>query len=85
MQIQEELQNYIIENILFGEQKSIDIDADFQENGILDSIGFLEIITFIEEKYDIRIEDNEVIPENLGTLRNISCFIEKKMNENATA
>jgi len=81
MQIQSEIRNYIIENILFGDDELLDIDTSFQENGILDSIGFLEIITFVEGKFGIEIADNEVIPENLGSLRRISDFVEKKLNE----
>ena len=81
MQIQSEIRNYIIENILFGDDKLLDIDTPFQENGILDSIGFLEIITFVEEKFGIEIADNEVIPENLGSLRRISGFVKKKLKE----
>ena len=81
MQIQSEIRNYIIENILFGDEKLLDVDTPFQENGILDSIGFLEIITFVEGQFGIEIADNEVIPENLGSLRRISDFVEKKLKE----
>ncbi|MCP4261209.1 MAG: acyl carrier protein [Planctomycetes bacterium] len=83
MQIQSEIRNYIIENILFGDEELLDVDTSFQENGILDSLGFLEIITFVEEKFGIEIADNEVVPENLGSLRRISSFVEEKLNEKA--
>jgi acyl carrier protein len=81
MQIQNEIRSYIVENILFGDEHLIDIDTPFQENGILDSIGFLEIITFVEEKFGIEIEDNEVVPENLGSLQKISDFVERKLEK----
>jgi len=81
MKIQNEIRDYIVENILFGDEELLDVDTPFQENGILDSIGFLEIITFVEEKFEIEIADNEVIPENLGSLRRISGFVEKKLRE----
>lgn len=81
MQIQNEIRSYIVENILFGDEHLIDIDTPFQENGILDSIGFLEIITFVEEKFGIEIEDNEVVPENLGSLRKVSDFVERKLEK----
>ena len=81
MQIQSEIRNYIIENILFGDEELLDLDTSFQESGILDSIGFLELITFVEEKFDIKITDNEVVPENLETLRKISNFVKTKLDE----
>jgi acyl carrier protein len=81
MQIQEEIENYIIENILFGNGEELDSDTSLQESGILDSIGFLEIITFVEEKFQIKVEDNEVVPGNFDTVRRISDFIEKKLKK----
>ena len=81
MHIQSEIRNYIIENILFGDEELLDVDTSFQESGILDSIGFLEIITFVEGKFGIEIADNEVVPENLGSLQKISSFVEEKLNK----
>ena len=80
MKIQNEIQNYIVENILFGDGQKLETDTSFQEGGILDSIGFLELITFVEGKFDIKIADEEVIPENLDTLRKISDFVKKKID-----
>lgn len=85
MKIQNEIRGYIVENILFGDEQKLEVDTPFQENGILDSIGFLEIITFVEGKYGIEITDNEVIPENLGSLQKISDFVGKKVKEKAMA
>ena len=58
-------------------------DVSFQESGILDSTGFLELITFVEEKFAIEIADSELIPENLDTLRKMSNFVEGKMRARA--
>ncbi len=85
MEIQNEIRDYIIENILFGDGEKLETDTSFQESGILDSLGLLEIITFVEEKFSIEIADSEVVPENLGTLRKISSFVKKKLNEKTAA
>lgn len=79
MEIQNEIRDYIIENIFFGDGQKLETDTSFQESGILDSLGLLEIITFVEEKFSIEIADSEVVPENLGTLRKISGFVKKKI------
>ena len=80
MSIQDEIRGYIVENILFGDGERLEDDIPFHESGILDSTGFLEIITFVEERFGIAIEDSEVVPENLGTLRDLSSFVENKLN-----
>lgn len=79
MRIQDEIRTYIVDNILFGEGEGLEVDTSFQDSGILDSTGMLEIITFVEERFGIAIGDDEVVPENLGTLRDISRFVEKKL------
>ena len=50
----------------------------FMEKGIIDSTGVLELLQFIEERFEITVEDDEVIPENLDSLDNLTVFIENK-------
>ena len=66
-------------NFLFGnESKAFSDEDSFMEKGIIDSTGILELIEFVEEQYEIKIEDDELIPENLDSLNNLSAFILKK-------
>jgi len=83
MEVQNEIRNYIVESILFGEGQQLEPDTLFQEGGVLDSMGFLEIITFAEETFDIKIADSEVIPENFETLRKMSVFVQNKLRAKA--
>jgi acyl carrier protein len=85
MSVQREIETYIIDNILFGDGERLETDVSFQESGILDSTGFLELITFVEERFAIAITDNELAPENFDTLRKIADFVEKKMSVRAVA
>ena len=79
--IKQDVREYIINNFLFGdEENSFNDDDSFMENSILDSTGILDIILFIEEKYGIKIEDNEILPQNLDSLNNLEKFIKTKMN-----
>jgi len=79
MTVQQEIRAYIVNNILFGDGERLEEDVSFQASGILDSTGFLELITFVEEKFGIAIGDSELIPENFDTLRKMSAFGEKKL------
>ena len=76
---------FIIENFLFGNADGLNDDTSFLEEGIIDSTGVLELITYLEEEYAINVEDEELIPENLDSLDNIAAFLTKKINTNATA
>ena len=81
--VQQEIHNYIVDKILFDNGERIDENLSFQESGILDSTGFLELITFVEEKFGIEISDRELIPENFDTLRKISGFVQSKKQSNS--
>ena len=85
MEVQNQIRDYIVENILFGDEQRLEADTSFQAGGILDSTGFLEIITFVEERFGIKIEDSEVVPENFSTLRKLSDFVRVKLQEKSAA
>jgi acyl carrier protein len=68
---------FIIENFLFGEDNDLKDDTSFIEEGIIDSTGVLELIEFIEEEFDIQIDDEDMIPENLDSLNNLEKFLRK--------
>ncbi|MBB6479266.1 acyl carrier protein [Spirochaeta isovalerica] len=80
-EIIQEIRKFIIGNFLFGNASEMVGESDsFMENGIIDSTGILELIEHVEEQYSITVEDDELIPENLDSLENISAFIQKKNN-----
>jgi len=85
VEIREQIRSYIVDNILYGDGSRLEIDTPFHEGGILDSTGFLEIITFLEERFGIEVADHEVVPENFGTLRRVCGFVEQKLTAQAAA
>lgn len=79
MDIKPAVRTFILDNFLFGDDSRLqDDDASFLENSIVDSTGFLELISFLEKTFDIRVEDDELLPENLDSLGNIEAFVTRK-------
>ncbi|MCU7811972.1 MAG: acyl carrier protein [Candidatus Thiodiazotropha sp. (ex Notomyrtea botanica)] len=79
MSVEAKIRNYILENYLFTDDQTLLNSKDsFLEKGILDSTGILEVIYFLEEDFKIKIDDEEMIPENLDSVNNIVNFIEHK-------
>ena len=76
-----QVQQFVVDNFLFGDSSQLDTDTSFLNEGIIDSTGILELIMFLEETFDVRIEDQELMPENLDSLNNIQRFIEAKKCE----
>ena len=48
------------------------------EQGIIDSTGIMEVVFFLEEEFDIQVQDEEMIPENLDSIDNLVAFVEKR-------
>jgi len=79
------IRKFIIDNFLFGEDTSLAADASFLENGVIDSTGVLELITFIEQTFGIQVADHEIVPENLDSIRNVCLFLDRKLSDPSVA
>ncbi len=77
--VEENVRNFVVEQFLFGEGDTLRGDTSFLEEGIIDSTGILELVMFLEETYDIKVEDSELVPENFDTPDNIARYLEKKL------
>ena len=75
------ISQFIINNFLLGDQKeNIDINISLYENRVVDSTGVLEIVDFLEEKFGIKIEDDELVPDNLDSVKKMSEFVQRKID-----
>jgi len=79
MSIKQTIRCYILENFLFtDDEAALQDDDSFLAGGIIDSTGILEIMLFIEEAFDIKVEDDEMLPEHLDSINNLVAFIQRK-------
>ena len=74
----EKIRSYIVENFLFGQDDGFSDEASFLEMGIIDSTGVLELVSYLEEGFEITVGDEELIPENLDSLNAICTYLDKK-------
>jgi acyl carrier protein len=76
----EDVRRFVVEQLLFGDGAKLDNNTSFSGASILDSTGILELIMFLEGTYNIKIADNELIPENLDSITKVAHFLEGKLN-----
>ena len=71
-----------IKNQLVREKtmKNIGRGDDLIESGVIDSLGILKLLEFLESKFSINISDEELIPENFHSIESIESFISRKKN-----
>ena len=72
------VREFIIENFLFGDASRLSDTTSFLHSGILDSTGILKLVAFLEESFGVTVQDDELVPDNLDTLRNIKRFLARK-------
>ncbi|RQW78132.1 MAG: acyl carrier protein [Geobacter sp.] len=90
MEIREQIRAFMINNFLFGEDSGLKNDTSFLQEGMIDSTGILELVSFLENQFCIVVEDEELMPDNLDSINKIAAFVEKKaqmfpMNVDKTA
>ncbi len=79
-EIERTVREFVIKNFIFEDDGSLAAEKSFLDNGIIDSTGVLELITFVEETYGIKVEDNEIVPENLDSIRNVASFVDRRLS-----
>jgi acyl carrier protein len=77
--IEQEIRRFVVDNFLFGQDGSGLGDADsFLEHGIIDSTGVLELVSFLETRFGMKIADAELVPENLDSIDGVAGFVRRK-------
>jgi len=56
-------------------------DESLLGTGVIDSTGVLELIGFLEEKFQLTFDDNELVAENFDTVLKITAFLQKKFEK----
>jgi acyl carrier protein len=83
MSVEQKIRDYILDNYLFTDDQSALTNEDsFLNKGIIDSTGIMEVIFFLEEEFGVQVKDEEMVPENLDSVKNIVSYIERKQAGN---
>ena len=79
MELKAKIRDYIIENFLFGDTAPLTDDGiSLLDEGIIDSVGVMELVAFLEGDLELSIDDAELVPENLDSVDNLVTFVESK-------
>jgi acyl carrier protein len=78
-EIKLKVKNFVVDNFLFGNADGLEEDTSFLEAGILDSTGVMEVVAFLESRFGVRVDDEELTPENLDSIASIGAFVSRKL------
>lgn len=84
--VETDIRAFIVENFLFGDESyTLSGETSLIGNDLIDSTGILELVTFLEERFSIRIADADIVPANLDSIARIDAFVNAKLGESAAA
>jgi acyl carrier protein len=69
---------FIRSELIYDDEMDFDENTNLIERGIIDSMSLMRLISFIEEKYDIRVQDEDIVPEHFSSLNKIVSFIAQR-------
>ena len=85
-EIAQTVRKYVVENFLYMKPDYEFSDSDsLLGHGIIDSMGVIELITYIQDEFSIDVGEEQITEENLGTLCAIASFVHSKKREHVAA
>jgi len=77
-QINERIRVFVLEKFPLARKRGISFQDDLLQSGIVDSLGILDLVTFVEQNFGITLNDDELLPENFQTIERLSAFVQSK-------
>lgn len=86
MDVKGQVRQYLVDNVLMvGEAEELKDDTSFLARNLLDSTGVLELVAFIEDTFGFKVEDHEIVPQNLDSLALIAAYVDRKRGSDEIA
>ena len=81
MDIENNIKTYIAQNLIFsGDEFKYSDDASFLEEGIVDSLGVMELVAYVEEHFGVNVDDQDITPDNFDSVSKLSAYVQRKLN-----
>lgn len=73
------IRRFIANNLMYSSNGfQLDDDVSFLEEGVVDSLGVMELVVFVEEQFGVQVADEEVTPEYFDSVNRLAHYIELK-------
>jgi len=72
------LLDFVKDELLRGRKPDLKADEDLLNTGIIDSLGILRLVSFIEEHFGIQVPDQDVVYENFNSIKVLTEYLAKQ-------
>ena len=78
--VSERIQGFLLEKFPAAKKRGVSREDHLLDTGILDSLGILDLVSFVEQEFGVTISDDELLPENFRSVAAIPAFVLRKRN-----
>ena len=78
--IERDVRTYIVEHFLAGNASKLNADGSLLGD-VIDSMGVLDLVAYLQDHFHVTVEDDEVVPSNLDTINNLVAYVAKKLDK----
>ncbi len=79
MQIEHKIREFIVKNLYYAEDNPIADEDSFLDTGVVDSMGVMELVAFIQSEFGIEVAQQEIVVENFDSISKLANFVRRKL------
>jgi acyl carrier protein len=84
-QLEQSIRKFIASDIIYSQEGfPYADDASLLQEGVIDSLGVVELVAFVQKQFNVKVEQQEVVPDNFDSVAKLSAFVRRKLNESKT-
>jgi acyl carrier protein len=83
METEQRIREFIVKNLYYAEDNPIADEDSFLETGVVDSMGVMELVAFVQSEFGVEVAQQEIVVENFDSVRKLANFVRKKLRPKA--
>jgi acyl carrier protein len=83
--VEERIREFVLKQFPLARKNGLKSGEKWLESGLIDSLGILDLVHFLEEEFKIQVSDEELLPDNFQSLDGVASFVRMKRASNASS
>jgi len=84
MEIEKKIRSFIVTQLYYADDNPITDEDSFLETGVVDSMGVMELVAFVQSEFGVEVAQSEIVVENFDSIRKLADFVRRKLGLTAT-
>ena len=84
-EINPSIRSFILRKFPAARKRNLNDAVPLLESGIIDSLGVLDLVGFLEQTFDMKINDDDLTPDNFGNIERMVAFVQRKNSQSKVA